>query len=119
MGMTWTEWRGRAELIDVEGFGVATYDLGDPQGTVSTFVHGYPSASVDIAPVLDLLAPGHRLLAIDLPGFGASAKEPGRRLTIHGAADAVVAMWAHRGIASTLLVAHDYSVSVAQELLAR
>jgi pimeloyl-ACP methyl ester carboxylesterase len=119
MSATWAQWRARAEVIEVDGRAVATYDLGDPVGSLSTFVHGYPSASVDIAAVLDLLGPGHRMLAIDLPGFGASAKPPGHRHTIHAAVDAVEAMWAARDVRSTLLVAHDYSVSVAQELLAR
>ena len=39
-----------------------------------------------------------RLLTLDLPGFGASAKTPGHRHTIHAAADAVEALWAARGI---------------------
>jgi pimeloyl-ACP methyl ester carboxylesterase len=39
--------------------------------------------------------------------------------TIHAAADAVEDLWAAAGTAETLLVVHDYSVSVGQELLAR
>jgi pimeloyl-ACP methyl ester carboxylesterase len=97
---------------------VATYDLGPADGPSYTFCHGYPSASVDIAPAHGRLE-GVRLLTLDLPGFGASAKPPGHRHTIHAAADAVEALWADRGVASTLLVVHDYSVSVGQELLAR
>jgi pimeloyl-ACP methyl ester carboxylesterase len=116
---TWAEWRAQATALEVDGRAVATYELGDPAGATYTFCHGYPSASVDIAEVHERLGPEHHHVTLDLPGFGASAKPPGHRHTIHGAADAVEAVWADRGIASTLLVVHDYSVSVGQELLAR
>jgi pimeloyl-ACP methyl ester carboxylesterase len=116
---TWGEWRERSFPLAVGGITVAGYDLGDPSGVPFTFCHGYPSASVDIAPVLERLGDGHRLLAVDFPGFGASAKPPDHPHSIHGAADAIESLWAERGVTSTLLVAHDYGDSVGQELLAR
>jgi pimeloyl-ACP methyl ester carboxylesterase len=119
MSTTWAEWRARATPLAVHGREVAVYELGDPDGATYTFCHGYPSASVDIAEVHERLGPEHHLVTLDLPGFGASAKPPGHRHTIHAAADAVEAVWADRGIGTTLLVVHDYSVSVGQELLAR
>jgi pimeloyl-ACP methyl ester carboxylesterase len=117
--VTWDGWRSRAVPLDVNGLAVATYDLG-PRGAPSyTFCHGYPSASLDIAEVAATLSGSMRLLTLDLPGFGASDKPAGHPYTIHAAADAVEALWAASATASTILVAHDYSVSVAQELLAR
>jgi pimeloyl-ACP methyl ester carboxylesterase len=115
---TWIQWRGSARRLDVDALGVAVYDLGDPQGPVVTFLHGYPSSSLDVAPVLPHL-PGARVVAIDMPGFGASDKPRDHGYSIDGAADAVVAAWAHVGVEHTVVAAHDYSVSVAQELLAR
>jgi pimeloyl-ACP methyl ester carboxylesterase len=115
---TWTEWRARSQPLVVDGLELATYDLGLPTGRPLTFLHGYPSASVDIAPVLDRLD-GWRVVTLDLPGFGGSSAPMGHPHSIHAAADAVEALWAHLGVDETLLVAHDYSVSVAQELLAR
>ena len=126
---TWDEWRARAQRIESGGLGLAIYDLGDgaapPGAPTLTFCHGFPSASLDIAEVAGLLAghgPRPRVLALDLPGFGASDKPgpaSGHTYTIHAAADAVEALWAATGTASTVVAAHDYSVSVAQELLAR
>jgi pimeloyl-ACP methyl ester carboxylesterase len=121
---TWDEWRARATHIDSGGLRVATYDLGPADAPTYTFCHGYPSASLDIADVAAQLD-GLRMLALDMPGFGASDKPPpdrvggGHTYSIHAAADAVEALWAAKGTTATLLVAHDYSVSVAQELLAR
>jgi pimeloyl-ACP methyl ester carboxylesterase len=121
--VTWDEWRARATAIDSGGLRVATYDLGPPDAPTYTFCHGYPSASLDVAEVAAQLD-GLRLLALDMPGFGASDKPPadpgqGHTYSIHAAADAVESLWAAKGTTRTLLVAHDYSVSVAQELLAR
>jgi pimeloyl-ACP methyl ester carboxylesterase len=119
--VTWDGWRTRAQHIESGGLQVATYDLGRPDAPTVTFGHGFPSASLDIAPVADLLDGQVRLLTLDLPGFGASAKPRGDAHTysIHAAADAVEDLWAAVGTTQTLLAVHDYSVSVGQELLAR
>lgn len=116
---SWEAWRSRAEPIESGGHLVATYDLGDPAGRSLTFLHGFPSSSLDLAPVLDLLGAGWRASTLDLPGFGASAKPVGPTYRIAAAADAVERLWAHHRVDSTVLVAHDYGVSVGQELLAR
>jgi pimeloyl-ACP methyl ester carboxylesterase len=116
---TWDSWRSTATDIESGGSSVATYDLGSPSASPLTFLHGFPSSSLDIAPVAALLDDRWRVLTLDMPGFGASAKPAGHPYTIHAATDAVEALWSARSVTSTLLVAHDYSVSVAQELLAR
>lgn len=105
--------------LDVDGRSVATYDLGTADGPTLTFLHGYPSSSLDIAPALSILGDRWRVLTLDMPGFGASQKAPGMVLSIAAAADAVERLWIERAAERTVLVAHDYSVSVAQELLAR
>ncbi|USX56348.1 alpha/beta hydrolase [Lentzea sp. HUAS12] len=60
-----------------------------------------------------------RLVAPDLLGFGHSDKPLQHCYRIHDQAEMIMAVWDHFGIASTDLVAHDYGVSVARELLAR
>jgi pimeloyl-ACP methyl ester carboxylesterase len=119
--VSWDEWRARARHIDSGGVQVATYALGPADAPTVTFGHGYPSASLDIAPVADLLGDRVHLLAVDMPGFGASDKPRGddHTYSIHAAADAVEDLWAATDTSRTLLAVHDYSVSVGQELLAR
>ena len=90
--------------------------MGD--GPVVTFLHGYPSSTLDAIPLIDRLD-GVRVVAPDLPGFGASDKPVGHPYSIHGAVDAVETVWDRLGVTSSVVVAHDYSVSLAQELLAR
>jgi pimeloyl-ACP methyl ester carboxylesterase len=116
---SWEQWRAQHRPIDSGGFSVATYDLGTPDGRPFTFLHGYPSSSLDIAPAFELLGDGWRLLTLDFPGFGASAKPRGHTYSIPAATDAVERLWQEAGVDRTVLVAHDYGVSVGQELLAR
>jgi pimeloyl-ACP methyl ester carboxylesterase len=88
-------------------------------GTSMTLLHGFPSSSHDWAKVAPALAERHALLMPDFLGFGASEKPRGHEYSLHEQADLVEALWAREGIDETRLVAHDYAVSVAQELLAR
>jgi pimeloyl-ACP methyl ester carboxylesterase len=113
---TFDRWAAEARRVEVGGLSLAVHDVGE--GPVATFLHGYPSSSLDAVPLIDRLT-GVRVVAPDLPGFGASDKPVGHPYSIHGAVDAVEAVWDRLGVTSTVVVAHDYSVSVAQELLAR
>ncbi len=88
-------------------------------GQAMTFLHGFPSSSHDWAKIAPALAERHALLLFDFLGFGASEKPPEHTYTMHEQADLVQALWARYDIQATSLLAHDYGVSVAQELLAR
>jgi pimeloyl-ACP methyl ester carboxylesterase len=88
-------------------------------GPSMTLLHGFPSSSYDWARVTPRLATHHALLLFDFLGFGASEKPASHDYSIHEQADLVEAIWAHEGIRATSVVAHDYAVSVMQELLAR
>lgn len=120
--LTFEAWSAGARHVSSGGLRVATYDVhgspgaGDP---VVTYLHGYPSSSLDVEPVAALLAPDVPVLALDFPGFGASDKPVGHPWSVAACADAVEAAWADRGVTEAVLVAHDYGVSPAQELLAR
>ncbi|HZN13140.1 MAG TPA: alpha/beta hydrolase [Acidimicrobiales bacterium] len=116
---TFEEWAGQAQMLDVDGLRLAVHDDGNATAPVVTFLHGYPSSSLDGVPVMEQLGPDVRFVTLDLPGFGASEKPPDHPYSIHGAANAVESIWHTLGVTRTVVWAHDYSVSVAQELLAR
>ena len=84
-----------------------------------TLLHGFPSSSYDWARVVPALSEQHALLLPDFLGFGASDKPAAHDYSLHEQADLVEALWAAEGVTSTVVVAHDYAVSVTQELLAR
>jgi pimeloyl-ACP methyl ester carboxylesterase len=90
------------------------------EGSSLTLLHGYPSSSHDWAKVAPALAAaGHSLLMPDFLGFGASDKPADHDYSLHEQADLVEALWRLEGVGETVLVGHDYAVSVVQELLAR
>jgi pimeloyl-ACP methyl ester carboxylesterase len=82
-------------------------------------LHGFPTSSFDWHRTWNALCAQHRVLAFDFLGFGDSDKPADHDYTIHEQADLVEALWELHGVRETAVVAHDYGVSVAQELLAR
>jgi len=88
-------------------------------GAWCTLLHGFPTSSFDWHRVWDTLCTRRRLLSFDFLGFGDSDKPADHDYSIHEQADIAEALWRVRGVRQTALIAHDYGVSVAQELLAR
>jgi len=88
-------------------------------GPAMTLLHGFPSSSHDWAKIAPALAEQHALLLVDFLGFGASEKPRDHRYSLHEQADLVESLWAREGVGECVVVAHDYAVSVTEELLAR
>ena len=84
-----------------------------------TLLHGFPTSCFDWHRVWSQLCAERQVLAFDFLGFGDSDKPTLHDYTIHEQADLTERLWARFEIESTAIVAHDYGVSVAQELLAR
>lgn len=111
-------WAGGRRIAE----GVFTRADGPPDAAAVTWLHGFPTSSWDWCPLfaaLDGRRPARRDVTLDLLGFGASAKPHGHAYSIVEQADLVEAVWRAHDVTRTALVAHDYGVSVAQELLAR
>lgn len=88
-------------------------------GEPLVLVHGFPTSSWDWYRLWPGLTARHRVLAMDLLGFGSSSKPRDHRYRIGEQADLVEAMIARAGFTRCRLLAHDYGVTVAQELMAR
>jgi pimeloyl-ACP methyl ester carboxylesterase len=112
-------WAGGARIPGPGGHRVFVRTGGPDGAPLLTFLHGFPTSSLDWAGMFDRLGGERRLLALDFLGFGDSDKPKPHRYSLLEQADAVEAAWRHFGVERTALVAHDYGVSVAQELLAR
>ncbi len=108
-------WAGGTRLEE----GVFTRADGDADAPAVTWLHGFPISSWDWAKLHAALGPGRRDVSLDFLGFGASAKPRRHEYKLVEQADLVEAVWRAHGVTQTALVAHDYGVSVAQELLAR
>lgn len=84
-----------------------------------TLLHGFPTCSWDWARVAPLLEPHRKLLLFDFLGFGDSDKPLRHNYSLFEQTDIVEALWRRLGIERTEIAAHNYGVTVAQELLAR
>jgi pimeloyl-ACP methyl ester carboxylesterase len=82
-------------------------------------IHGYPTASYDWHRLWPALRERWSLYAIDMLGFGMSAKPRADGYLIATQADLCVALLERHGVARPHVLAHDYGDTVAQELLAR
>src|SRR3954468_10493657 len=68
----------RGEFIDLNGeriyyYAAGTRGAGDP----IVLIHGFPTSSHLWFEVVPKLPPGHRVIVVDLPGFGRSDPPPG------------------------------------------
>lgn len=119
--LTLAQWQQSGQVTPIR-LKAGTFDIfyrTEGAGHWLTFLHGFPTSSWDWAKISPVLAQQHHLLLFDFLGFGASAKPANHTYSIHAQADLTVALWEKMGIQSTGLIAHDYGVSVAQELLGR
>jgi len=122
MTQTRTEWLagGTREQVAGTPYTLFVRQDGPEGGRPVTLLHGFPTSSHDWAPVLPhLVEAGLQVTTLDFLGYGDSDKPRPHDYSLVEQADLVEAIWAAHGIERTDLVAHDYGVSVAQELLAR
>lgn len=82
-------------------------------------IHGFPTSSWDWVKIWPKLGEHYRLVAMDLLGFGFSAKPKKHTYSIMEQADLVEALVTRLGLNEFAVLAHDYGDTVAQELLAR
>ncbi len=95
--------------IAVEG--IATNVLVGGRGTAGeavVFVHGNPDSGSDWMPLLTRVAGYARVVAPDLPGFGAADPRPDGDYTVYGYARFLGGVIEQLGIERVHLVAHDF-----------
>lgn len=83
------------------------------------FLHGFPTSSYDWYKMWPELHQYFNLIAFDFLGFGYSSKPYPYNYSIIEQADITDHILSELGISECFVVAHDYAVSVAQELLYR
>lgn len=95
-------------------------DAGDrgAKGTV-LILHGFPSSSFDWRHVFSALEEEFRVILLDFPGFGFSARPRDYSYSLFEQADVVEMLLHWLGITRAHIVSHDMGTSVACELLTR
>ncbi|MEP7156913.1 MAG: alpha/beta hydrolase, partial [Betaproteobacteria bacterium] len=113
------EWRRTGSLWQHAIGPVFTKVAGAHNVSAVLFIHGFPTASWDWAKVWAPLTAEFHCLALDMPGFGFSAKPRRFPYSIRAQADVLESFLAEQGVSEYAIVAHDYGDTVAQELMAR
>lgn len=98
-----------ARFLALEGARVRYVDEGE--GPAVVMVHGFASSLETWAPVIPELRVSHRVLALDLKGFGWTDRPPGD-YSPEAQARLVLALMDERGIDRAAFVAHSYGASV-------
>lgn len=115
-------WADRGRMMRAAGHDIFVVDT--PSADPSTdrepllVLHGFPTSSFDIEPVLDRLAAHRRVVTADFLGFGLSAR-PDLRYTMALQADVIVDVTSQLGLDRFAMLSHDMGDTVGGELLAR
>jgi pimeloyl-ACP methyl ester carboxylesterase len=105
----------RGEFLDLDGARVYYYAAGQRgEGDPIILLHGFPSSSHLWNAVVPLLPAGHRVVVLDLLGYGRSDRPQGRDVSIKGHAERMRLVLDALGIERACLVGHDAGGGIAQ-----
>jgi pimeloyl-ACP methyl ester carboxylesterase len=110
LALDWRRWQ-RWETVD--GHAVNTIELGE--GPALVFVHGLSGSWPNWLEQLPVFATRHRVLALDLPGFGHSPM-PAGEISIGGYARILERLLQRRGIDAATVVGNSMGGFIAAEL---
>jgi len=110
----------RGEFVDLDGARVYCYAAGTRgAGEPVVFLHGFPTSGHIWSDVVPLVPAGHRVLVVDLLGYGRSDRPLAHPVTIRAHAERVIALFDVLGINYACVVGHDVGGGVAQALAVR
>jgi pimeloyl-ACP methyl ester carboxylesterase len=115
--MDLTSWQETGKSFQYNNYKIFYQDAG--QGEVLVCIHGFPTSSWDWHYLWPKLTTKFRVIALDMIGFGFSDKPYNYEYSIIDQASLHEALLESLGIRTVHILAHDYGVSVTQELLAR
>jgi pimeloyl-ACP methyl ester carboxylesterase len=109
------DWRRHQRWVTVDGQLVNTIELGEGDGQPIVFVHGLSGSWPNWLEQLPVLARGHRVLALDLPGFGHSPM-PAGEISISAYARLLDGLLAQRGMDAAAVVGNSMGGFIGAEL---
>lgn len=113
------EWRAQGQYFNFNGQCIFYCCAGERSKPALLLVHGFPTASWDWRHIWSALAQDYFVIAADMLGFGFSAKPVKGDYRISVQADLQQALLKHLQVGKHHILAHDYGVTVTQELLER
>jgi pimeloyl-ACP methyl ester carboxylesterase len=107
------DWREHQRWVTVAGTRLNTIDMGE--GSAIVFVHGLSGCWPNWLEQLPVFARDHRVIAMDLPGFGHSPM-PHERITISAYARILDGLLENFGVSAATVVGNSMGGFVATEL---
>jgi pimeloyl-ACP methyl ester carboxylesterase len=105
---------GHSRFVDVDGVRVHYQEAGDEKGPALVLIHGFASSTLVWSKVfLSLAEVGYRVIAVDMLGYGYSAKPRNGEYTIAGQAKLLTQLLDCLGISRAILVGSSYGGAVA------
>jgi pimeloyl-ACP methyl ester carboxylesterase len=101
-------------FIDVDGIRVHYQEAGDKHAPAMVLIHGFASSTLVWSKVfLKLAAAGYRVIALDMLGYGYSAKPRNGEYTIARQAKLLTRLLDHLGIPRAIFIGSSYGGAVA------
>jgi pimeloyl-ACP methyl ester carboxylesterase len=101
-------------FVDVDGVRVHYQEAGDPKAPALVLIHGFASSTLVWSKVfLKLAEAGYRVIALDMLGYGYSAKPRNGEYTIAGQAKLLMRLLDALGIPRAVIVGSSYGGAVA------
>jgi pimeloyl-ACP methyl ester carboxylesterase len=110
------DWRSHQRWVEVDGHPINTIELGSGDPAL-VFVHGLSGCWPNWLEQLPAFAEGHRVVALDLPGFGHSPGHAGEA-SMPGYARILEALLAQLGLDRVVLVGNSMGGLITAELAA-
>lgn len=110
-----SELQAFSRMYTVDGMRLHCYEGGPADAPALVFVHGLGDEADTWRHLLPALAARHRVLALDLPGFGRSDK-PYRAYTLAFFAWTIEALLHTAGVGRATLVGHSMGAAIVQRL---
>ena len=105
----------RGEFLDLSGARLYYYAAGSRgAGVPVVFIHGFPTSSHLWHDVVPFMPPGHRIVVLDLLGFGRSDRPLDRGVDARAHANRLVEIFDELRIDQACVVGHGFGGGVAQ-----
>ena len=105
----------RGEFLDLDGVRIYYYAAGTRgAGEPIVLVHGFPTSGHLWSDVVPLLPDGHRVLVLDLVGYGRSDPPGGYAVDIRAHAERLITFLDRLGINYACVIGHDVGGGIAQ-----
>jgi pimeloyl-ACP methyl ester carboxylesterase len=104
------------DYCDIDGERIHYIEEGS--GPAVLLIHGFLGSTFTWRTVVPALAPAHRVIAMDLAGFGYSDRSPGLDFSLEGQAKRAARLLDALGVGSAAVVGHSLGGGVAEWLAA-